>query len=184
MDLRSLKKELQQMPLLQEAVKKAHRSWLLPLKETLKNLPEEKKYLLLHFRQVQRQMESLSLYHALPERLRMQAQWLVELKLALLQQDEKKAKFVVKKLAHDPHLHFSGTLQHCKEILQELLKLEQTQQYFEKEVLQGVSLEHQLTVLHLPARQHLKELRQIAQQQKTLAEQLGKSFVALAKEVR
>ncbi len=187
MELRELKKEVENLPDVQKNLHHFKASWLDPLRQkssplNLKSLhPHRKKELDRRLVQVHKHLQSLEESNIINTKLQQYARYLIELKLTTFNGDTQKSKTLKAMLLHDDFLSLKGTIQQVKDYDQQLTELRQHYKQINVMLQQELSLEETVSFLELPHARYLQNLLLLGEQQKSIIRDLGRHFITLCK---
>lgn len=187
MDLRELKKEVENLPDVQKNLRHFKTSWLDPLCQksspvNLKSLhPSRKKEFDRRLVQVHKHLQSLEESHIINTKLQQYARYLIELKLTTFNGDAQKYKSITTMLLKDDFLSLRGTIQQVKAYDQQLTELRQHYKHINAMLQQELSLEETVSFLELPHARYLQNLLLLGEQQKSIIRDLGRHFITLSK---
>lgn len=189
MELKELKREVQDLEVLQEDVRRLREHWVRPLhKDTNSRLPFLRDFPMAVRTQLNKKLvvahEHLQELEQsqLQEQLHRFSRNLISLKLMLLQDDRKKAKVFARKLLNDDSFTFKKALSETQEFEEKLQQFSEHYQDVNELLQKNLSLEDAVIFMELPHYIYLKNLKRTAQRQQRLARDLGRHLVALTKE--
>ena len=192
MDLRELKKEVNSLSNLTEHLHNFQLAWIKPIKTNtnkhlpfLQNLPAQKKQEIntkLFF--VQQKIQELEHAPVIHHKLQEYAQHLIELKLTTLNGNKAKGSYLTNLLLKDEFLNTKNLLHDIKNLEKSIKSIVYKYHHINSLIQKEASLEEAVQFMHLPHQEHLQTLLISARKQKTVAKELGESFVSLAKQMR
>ena len=190
MELRELKKEVQQLPSIPEAVQSFHQHWVRPLRTTtpahlpfLKSLDfDTRKELNQRLSRAHKLMGELESSQLLHERFHQYARYLIELKLTTLNADTRKAKQITQHLVNDDMLAMSTTIADTKLFDEKVKVLEQEYHTINTLLDKKLSLEEMLYYLDLPHNIYLQNLLKLSQKHTIIMRDLARHFISLTKQ--
>lgn len=192
MKLRELKKEVTELPNIEDSVKNLQEYWLKPLRAntnqhlpSLQHLsPEEKKELnkkITNFHNILKQVRSGQMIN---EKLRHYAHYLIELKLTTLNGDKQKSKLITDKLLYDQFNSIRSTIEEVQQFEHKVNNINRFYNHLNDWLQKNISLEENLLHLEQPHKKHLQALLQVSRKQKELTKKLGQEFVELTRQTR
>jgi len=189
MNLRELKKEVQELGDISKDINKFHDNWVKPIRSNtnkhlpfLKKLPEEVKdevnkkiYLM------QKNSENIRHSQIITNKLNFYSRYLIELKLTTLNGDRKKSEMITNRLLNDDFLKMKNTISDIKSFDENLKEF--TGQYHEinKLLEKKLSLDEVLFLMDLPHKKYLYNLTETSKKQKKIVRHIGRHFISLAK---
>ncbi len=192
MELRELKKEVQELRDVKETIDKFQQVWIQPLKNKnnshlpfVKGIDSEIQVELNDkLSRLHAQLEDIKTSQMLNEKLKHYARYLIEMKLTTFNGDENKSKMITNSLLNDDFMNIKQAITEIKHFDQSVQNI--SAQYHEiNQLLQkNLSLEESLFFMELPHLRYLNHLLKITEKQKTIIQDVVKNFVSLAKETR
>ncbi len=190
MDLRALKKEVDNLPNVEEHLELFQNNWVKPLRtNTNSHLPFLKRldsqtrlHLNKQLAKFQSHIPKIKQGQAVNEKLRLYAKYLIDLRLNAIQGNPAKSKLIVNQMVNDEYLKFNNTILEVREFEEALQKMSDHYHDINTLLQKQLTLEETIFFLDLPHKLYLHHLRKTAQQQKRLMRDLGRHFITLAKE--
>ena len=192
MDLRELKKEVQELPNIEQSAKKFKENWLKPYqKEThipkqfdfLKKLdPLTRADLNKQLVDTHQHLDSIQSSQIINEKLHQLTRQLVELKLTTFNGDKKKGKQIMNRLVNDEVLSIARTVEEINDFEERVAKISDHYQEINTLLDKRLSLEEVLYYMEMPHHRHLQSLQKTAQRHKTIARAIERQFSAITKE--
>ncbi len=190
MELRELKREVEGLPDLRKLSREMHERWIKPLQEsTARSLAQkldpntrgrlQQQLFLLH--NAVTEVQSHQIIH---ERLHNHSRYLIEMKLASLQNDFKKSKMMAGQLLNDDYSGMKQTLQHVKSFQEKVSGLQQQHEEISQLVHKHLSLEETVYLMSLPHQKYLSNLLKIASHQQKIVRDLGRHFSTITEELQ
>ncbi len=189
MDLQQLKKEVRELPSIEETVSQFQEHWLKPIRTNgnyrhsfLDRLDAKaEKELKQKLAQAQALCKSLKASQAVHEKLAQYSRYLVELKLSSFRGDGAKSKILTNQLLQDEHLRLSITIAEIRQNEKKVRALEK--EYRDINTLLGrhLSLEESVYFMELPHHKYLQNLLKITEKQKVIIRSLGHHFVSITR---
>ncbi len=192
MDLQQLKKEVRELPSIEEAVSQFQEHWLKPIRTNgnyhhsfLDRLDANaEKELKQKLAQAQALCKDLKASQAVHEKLAQYSRYLVELKLSSFRGDGAKSKILTNQLLQDEHLRLSITIAEIRQNEKKVLALEKEYQDINTLLGRHLSLEESVYFMELPHHKYLQQMLKISARQKFIMQHLGRHFVSLAQKRR
>jgi hypothetical protein len=192
MDLRSLKKEVQELPSLKGTAEKFGDNWLQTIRtNTNSHLPflqklslDTKKEINLKLAKAQENLNQLRSSQTVQNKLNHYSHHLIELKLSKIQGDQAKSNVITKQLLDDEYLNLRTTINEVKEVEHNIKDLEKNYEEINLLLHKELPLEEALFYMDLPHKKYLNLLLKTAEKQRSLVGQLGHNFVSISKENR
>ena len=182
MSLRELKKETHALPQLKEHAEQFISSCIVPLKLLLKELSHQQhEELGRKYQHLKNTVEQLAFFQSIHDKLQHQSRQLIELKLAEFTQDKAKARIITHRLLKDEFFNIPQTLMDIRMFGDNLKSLQDNYRELYQELHKSLSLEHHVQLLHLPYRQQFTDFSLLQKHQQSLAKNIGKEFVKMAK---
>lgn len=190
LEIKELKKEILDLPNLEENFKKFQGSWIHPLGQNNLHLPflkgldaQTKAELYGRLDELQSHCKVISESQVIHDRLHHHAHHLVELKLTTFNGDKNKAKMLTNDLTRD-ETGIKRTITHIRDLHNSLLHL--SQQYEEVNLLldKKLSLEQTVYYMSLPHRKYLNALVKTANHHQKIVRDLSHHFVSIAEELQ
>ena len=190
MDLRALKKEVDELPNVEEHLELFQNNWIKPLRtNTNSHLPFLKKldaqtrlHLNKQLAQFQLHIPKVKQGQAVNDKLRLYAKYLIDLKLTELQDNPSKSKLIINQMLNDESLKFNQTLVEAREFEEAVEKMSDHYQDVNVLLQKQLTLEETIFFLDLPHKLYIHHLMKTAERQKRLMRDLGRHFIVLAKE--
>ncbi len=192
MDLKELKKEVQELPNIEHTTKQFRENWLKPYHkdthlpkqfEFLKNLdPITRTELNKRLADAKVHLDNLQNSQILNEKLHQLARHLVELKLTTFNGDTKKAKAITRRLVNDEVLSIAKTVEEINDFEERVAKISDHYQEINILLDKRLSLEEALYYLEIPHHRYLQTLQKTAQHHKAIARSIERQFTAITKE--
>ncbi|MBS3124189.1 hypothetical protein J4437_06180 [Candidatus Woesearchaeota archaeon] len=186
MDLRQIKREMEVLPNINLPLKKFHQEFIRPLSASdtlfLSEMETSQRGVLrknLNYAKVH--LNELAIGQHLNEKIRQQAHYLTELKLAAIQNDKSKLIFLKKKLLRDDLFNFQGRLEEIKDLEMHLKSLNQNYETINNLLSSQLSLENSLIFLDYGHKAPLQNMNKLILKQKELICHLGKEFIIQVK---
>ncbi len=190
MDLREIKKEVQDLPSINKEVANFQENWLKPVRSNtnthlpfLQNLPHEtKKELNQKIASFQSTLHKVKKSEEISQKLSTYSRYLIELKLTQFRGDEGKSRIITNSLLNDDFLNMKQTITEVKSF-ENNTKL-MSKQYEEISLLlqKHLSLEEMVFYMNLPHKKYIMTLMKTAQKHKNIVRRMGRGFVNLARE--
>lgn len=192
MELKELKKEINNLDNADKTLSKFKNSWIKQIKgNTNKHFPflQEldsglKKEINDSMLSYQKVLEQLKYASFTKEKLSSLAHYLIELKLTFLNKDKKKSKVILDKFIRDDFLRLKVMIDEVNQFEFNLKNLKQVYNQINKTLLPKLPLEHSLAFMDSPHKNHLNSLFLVCGKQKKLLKVLGKEFISLARETK
>lgn len=192
MDLQEVKKEVRELPNIEQAVAQFQEHWLKPIRTNgnyrfsfLERLDAKtKKVLKQKLAEAQALCKGLKSSQAIHEKLAQYSRYLVELKLSSFRGDEKKSRILTNQLLNDEYLRLSITIAEIRQNEKRARILEKQYQDINTLLDKHLSLEESLFFMELPHHRSLRNLLNIAEKQKTIIRGLGHHLVSITKSGR
>jgi len=192
MDLKELKKEVQQLPSIEQTTKQFKENWLKPYHkdthipkhfEFLKNLdPITRAELNKRLAETKQHLDTIGENQILSEKLHQLTRQLVELKLTNFNGDTKKAKQITNRLINDEVLSIAKTVEEINDFEERVAKISDHYQEINTLLDKRLSLEEALYYMEIPHHRYLQTLQKTAQHHKTIARAIERQFTAITKE--
>lgn len=192
MELRELKKEINNLTRIDKILSKFKNSWLKQIKSDtnrqfpfLQELDESiKKEINNCLFSCQKMFSQLKYAQFTQEKLSSLAQYLIELKLTSLNKDKNKSRVLLNKFINDDFLKLKVLIDEVNQLEFNLKGLKQIYNKVNQLLIQNIPLEHSVALMDSPHKNHLDSLLLISKKQKKLLKILGKEFISLAKEMK
>lgn len=189
MELKELKREVEELPNIEKNFTAFLENWFKPLKRNtfhfLKNLDQEtKKELNKKLIILNKNFDRIKSGQVINEKLRSHARQLIELKLTTFNDNRKKSKIITNRLLNDDYLNIREIIMDINEFGERVKWLRSEYNKINELLQQNLSLEDSLLFADLPHNKYLSELVKTADRHKEIVKHLGKHFVSLAKETR
>ncbi len=189
MELRELKKEVQNLPSIQENLKRFQENWIRPLRSnTNSHLPFLQKVDPLTRKEINQRLgklnktfEELESSQLINEKLQQYARQIVELKLTTFNGNTQKFKSITNSLLNDEFLSMKNTLADINAYEENLSRLSEEYNHINELLQQKLSLEETIFYLDLPHKLYLHNLLKISKDHKIIARDLGRHFISIAK---
>jgi hypothetical protein len=189
--LKELKKEIQQLPNLQEVTHNFQSNWILPLRNNnahlpfLKNLPKEiKAQLNDKLTNLDKSITQLKNGQHIHERFNAHSHDLIELKLTTLNGNKAKQKLLTNKLTNDEFSSIKHTVQHVKQFEQHAQILSEQYEEVNQLLEKQLSLEEMVYYMNLPHRKYLNTLIKTADNHQKIVRDLSRHFATIAEELQ
>ena len=192
MDLKELKKEVQNLPNIEHTTKKFREHWLKPFHkdahipvhfEFLKNLDSlDRAVINKLLAETKTHLDTIQGSQIINEKLHQLARQLVELKLTNFNGDTKKAKQITNRLVNDEVLSISKTVEEINDFEERVAKISDHYQEINILLDKRLSLEEALYYMEIPHHNYLQTLQKTAQHHKTIARAIERQFTAITKE--
>jgi len=187
MDLRELKKEVQELINLEETTKKFRESWLKPLKTNTnihlpflqKLSPQIKEQLNRQLLDLKGTLDYVQNSQIVNQKLAHHAHHLIELKLTTFNGDQEKSKAITHTLLHDKLYNLKETIMQIQSLEEQLQQLQKGYETVNSFLEKNLPLEESLSFSEMPHKYHLSELLSTMQKQKRLVKDIGQHFVFL-----
>jgi len=188
MNLRELKKEVEDLPSIQQSIARFQKDWIKTIKKNsnehlpfLQDLPDNaRKEVNEKLISMQRSIKEMEDYQ-ITQKLRHYARYLIELKLTTLNGDKNKAQLVTDRLLNDEFLNIKSTINDVKEFG---LAIRAVAKDYHRvlEILQDhISLDESVEFMGMSHKTSLNNLVKMSQKQKDLVRELGNNFITLAR---
>lgn len=192
MDLQQLKKEVRDLPSIEQAVTQFQEHWLKPIRTNgnyrfsfLERFDANaEKVLKRKLAEAQVLCKELKSSQALHDKLSQYSRYLVELKLSSFRGDEKKSRILTNQLLNDEYLRLSITIAEIRQNEKRARILEKQYQDINTLLDKHLSLEESLFFMELPHAGSLRKLLSITEKQKTIIRGLGQHLVSITKSGR
>lgn len=192
MDLQQLKKEVRELPSMEQAVAQFQEHWLRPIRTNgnyrfsfLERFDARtEKELKRKLAEAQFLCKELKSSQAIHEKLAQYSRYLVELKLSSFRGDAAKSKILTNQLLKDEYLRLSITIAEIRQNEKKAKILERQYQDINALLDKHFSLEESLFFMELPHLASLRKLQEITEKQKTIIRGLGQHFVSITKSGR
>lgn len=189
MELRELKKEVQNLPSIQENLQLFQENWIRPLRSNtnshlpfLSNLdPATRKEINQRLGKLNKTLDDIKSNQLIHEKLQQYARQIVELKLTTLNGNTQKFKSITNSLLHDEFLSMKNTLADINAYEENISRLSEEYNHINDLLQHKLSLEETLFFLDLPHRLYLHNLLKISKDHQMIARDLGRHFVSIAK---
>ena len=189
MDLRALRKDIQNLPRIPDHIEQFQENWIKPLRtNTNRRLPflhrlspAAKKELNQKVIECYGSLAVLRREENIQEKLRIYAHCLVDLKLASLRGDPEKAAMLTNRLLKDEFLSMSQTLTEIQELDKTVHLVEEQYDEINKLLEKHLSLEETIFFMDLPHKIYLYALLKTAREHQRIARDLGRHFVEMAR---
>ncbi len=192
MDLREIKQEVRSLPNLEKHAQELKANWVRTIRYNsnkhlpfLNELPQEIKFRLnakiQSAHQCLKNIESAQMIH---NKLHTYSRNLIEMKLALMQQNTRKAQVLTNSMIHDEFLNVKQTIQEVKSFDENVKALETHYQEINDLLHKELSLDEALFYMNIPHMKYIKGLIKTAESQKRLTRHIGRHFVSIVKENR
>ncbi len=192
MDLQEVKKEVRELPNVEQAINQFQEHWIKPIRTNgnyrfsfLDKLDAKtQKELKQKLAKSQALCKDIKSSQAIHDKLSQYSRYLVELKLTSFRGDEKKSKVITKQLLHDEYLRLSNTIVDIKTNEQKVQALEKQYQEVNQLLDKHLSLEETLFLMELPHHKYLQTLLKITEKQKIIMRDLGHHFMSITSHKR
>ncbi|MBU1974377.1 MAG: hypothetical protein KKH52_03215 [Nanoarchaeota archaeon] len=192
MNLRALKKEVEDLPNIEDSVDNLRKRWIKPIKKntnlhlpSLQKLNEEERNKINHKLTVfQERLKQVKDGQLINEKLRSYACYLVELKLTTLNGDQYKSKRITNHLLYDEFHNFQQTIKEVKHLGKKVRNLSNYYEHLLESLQQHLPLEENLQLSEQPHRLQINNLLNISLKQRKLTKELGQQFVSLTRKTR
>jgi hypothetical protein len=192
MELKELKKEINNLSGINKTLLNFRESWLKQIKQNsnqqfpfLQKLNKEaKKEINNYLSSYQKIFNQLKYAYFTQEKLSSLAHYLIELKVTSFNKDKSKSKILLSKFIHDDFLKLNILVDEVNQFAFNLDNLKQIYNKANQMLVKNISLEHSITLMDSPHKNHLNSLFLISKKQKKLLKILGKEFLSLAKEMK
>jgi len=190
MDLRELKKEVAQLPSIEQNLQRFQDHWIKPLRtNTNSHLPfiqnldaATKKELNKRLVQLQDHLASIKSSQALNHKLQQYSRYLVELKLTGFNGDRQKSTILTNQLQQDEFLSLTTIAKEIQAYEEKVIKLSEHYEEINELLRKKLSLEETLFFLELPHKQYLYNLLRLSTTHKKIARDLERHFLTISAE--
>ena len=180
MELKEVKKEVEDLPELKTLLQEFQKNWIKSLKSGNNRFSVQNKISLkrssqieYYLKEMQKSLKQISELQSIKGRLKTYAHYLIELKLASINGDSSKSKRIINNLVYDPFLSIKGTISDLSEMGLQIQSLadsyHQVLGLLNKELL----LEDYLHLINLDHKTCLTRLQKLQLKQKELTKKLG-----------
>lgn len=190
MDLKEIKKEVNELENVQETLKNFQDSWVRPLRQNNAHLPflkklsgeakEELNSRLLTLQDNVEQIQSSQLIH---DNLRHHSYSLVELKLCAINGDKNKAKMLASQLSSKDY-GIKNTINQIRSFQENVSQLSEQYEVINQLLQKHLSLEEMVYFMQLPHKKYLRSLLKTSEQHQKIVRDLGRHFITIAEEVQ
>ena len=192
MDLKQLKHETAQLPNLEALSRAFGRAWLQPIRKNtnrahpfLQQLPEQhRKEFNLQHASLRKFLKEIRYGQVVNEKLASAAHNLVELKVAALTGDGRKAKRLLQTFLRDPQLSLKQLIVEVPYLESQLSLFHQSYHGMLEQLTAALPLEQQVALLDGKHREALQRLMRVPEQQKRHLSQIGRQFIAMMREMK
>lgn len=189
MDVRELRKEVNALPQLSANVQKFQTNWLRPIRSnTNQHAPyindlsnETKKQINTKLQSIQEHLSNIKNADQINDKLSMYMRYLVELKLANMQDNHSKAQVLSNRLASDDVLKMSTTISQIKQAQVSVSLIKNHYEEINDLLSKELSLDQTVHFLELPHQRYLATLLKTTQNHSKIISQIGRHFVPIAK---
>jgi hypothetical protein len=181
MELKSVKKDVENLPNILEEVDKLKVSWVKPVKQMF--LPQldnvTQKALKKEISMLTKILNNVSLGQGIHQKLRQQARYLVEIKLNEFRNDSQKSQVLTNRLLNDEVFSMQQTKQDITSFRQEVAALQEQLQIVSAMVQSNLTLESNVDFHELPQQKVVDQLNLISESQEEVMQRLGQQFSKL-----
>jgi len=188
MELKEVKREVENLPELKTLLQGFKKNWIKPLKSgnnqfsVPHKIPLNKSSQIDHYlKGMQKNMEKISELQSIKERLNTYARYLIELKLASLNGDSNKSKRIINNLVYDPFLSIKGMISDLSEMDSYIKSLTDSYNLVLDLLNKELLLEDYLHLINLDHKNYLNSLQRLQLRQKELTKKLGYHLLESAK---
>ncbi len=190
MELREIKREVEQLPDIRKNVKGLHESWLKHVKggavseyRVFDSLPDEvKKQVGVRVALLQESLKGMEAGYVIHEKLRSHVRCLVDLKLTQFQGDNVKAKALMSTLLKDEYFNVPKVIGEIKQFENQVQRFSETYHEVNELMQKRLSLEEALFLMDLPHKMYMATLLKTAQKQRMIVRDLSRQIVGISKE--
>lgn len=184
MDLRDLKKEVQDLPSITHNITQFHEHWIKPLRSSadfLSSIPSSKKKIIKEkTAALSKVLHNLKDAEILSQKLHSYTRSLIDLKLTQLRNDHTKSRFITNTFLYDDYFNLRQTIHDIQSFDTQVQQLAEHYEEVNELLHQSLSLEEMLVFMEIPHWKYLSNLLQTAQRQKAIVRHIGRHFIALA----
>ncbi len=192
MDLRTIKKEVLQLPNISKNAENLQKNWVKPIRSNtnahlpfLKSLsPATKKHLNQKLASFHSTIFQLKQNEHLHNKLHHSTRYLIDLKLHNIRQNHTKSKILTNSLLNDDFMSIKQTIADVKSFDANVQKLHKQYHEINSLLQKELSLEEAVFFMDLPHKKYLHSLIKTSKQHKKIVRHIGRHFVKLAKENR
>ena len=188
MELKELKRDVENLPDIKEILNGLKKNWIRSLNDKKhqfsmfeKITPDKTKQINCHLKEISRRIEQILEVSSIKARLNTYARYLVELKLTSLNGDTNKSKIIANSIVYDDFLNIKNTINDHLAIENHISSLINSYHKALELFNQELSLEDYLQLMDLEHKKYINSLQKLQSKQKKLLHSLGSKLLDSSK---